>query len=172
MKLAKREKYFISIGGCALAIFFISQFLVFPFFDSRERLRRGVEVKEAGLREMLRMRAEYEALKQDSQGIDRYLARRKKGFTLFSFLEAEAGAAEIKEHIKYMKPSTSKGSGPYKESIVEMKLETVTMKQLVRYLDRIESPENVVNTKRISIKGNKKEAGYLDVVLQVLTLSK
>ena len=71
-----------------------------------------------------------------------------------------------------MKPSTSKGTGPYKESIVEMKLETVTMKQLVRYLERIESPQNVVNTKRISIKGNKKEAGYLDVVLQVLTLSK
>ena len=172
MKLAKREKYFIAIAGSALAIFFFFQLLVFPFFDKRERLRRGVEAKEEGLREMLRMRVEYEALKQDSQGIDRYLARRKRGFTLFSFLETAAGAAEIKEHIKYMKPSTSKSTGPYKESIVEMKLETVTMKQLVRYLERIESPQNVVNTKRISIKGNKKEAGYLDVVLQVLTLSK
>ena len=172
MKLAKREKYFITIAGCVLAIFFFFQILVFPFFDKRERLRRGVKAKEEGLREMLRMRVEYEALRQDSQGIDRYLARRKRGFTLFSFLETAAGAAEIKEHIKYMKPSTSKGPGPYKESIVEMKLETVTMKQLVRYLERIESPQNVVNTKRISIKANKKEAGYLDVVLQVLTLSK
>ena len=172
MKLAKREKYFISIGVGGLAIFFFFQLLIFPFFDKRERLRRGVEAKEEGLRDILRMRAEYQALQKDSQGVEQYLARRKKGFTLFSFLETAAGAAEVKEHINYMKPSNSKGVGPYKESIVEMKLETVTMKQLVGYLDRIESTENVVSIKRISIKGDKKEEGYLDVVLQVLTLSK
>ena len=116
--------------------------------------------------------AEYQALQRDSQGVEQYLATRKKGFTLFSFLETAAGAADIKDHINYMKPSNSKGVGPYKESIVEMKLETVTMKQLVDYLDRIESKENVVSVKRISIKGNKKDVGYLDVVLQVLTLNK
>ena len=172
MKLAKREKYVIGIGGTALGIFFLMQLLVFPLLDNRKRLQRGVEAKAAGLREMLRMQAEYQTYQSGSQGIERYLANRKRGFTLFSFLEQAAGAAEVKENIKYMKPSTSKGSGPYKESMVEIKLETITMKQLVGYLHRIESPKNVTSVKRISIKGNKKEPGYLDVVLQVLTLSK
>ena len=172
MKLAKREKYFIGIGGTALVIFFLMQLLVFPLMDSRKRLQRGVEAKEAGLKEMLRMQAEYRDYQNGSQGIEKYLANRRKGFTLFSFLEQAAGVAEVKDHIKYMKPSTSKGSGPYKESMVEIKLETITMKQLVGYLHRIESPKNVTSIKRISIKGNKKEPGYLDVVLQVLTLSK
>ena len=172
MKLAKREKYVIGIGGTALVIFFLMQLLVFPLIDSRKRLLRGVEAKEAGLREMMRMQAEYRDYQNGSQGIEKYLANRRRGFTLFSFLEQAAGAAEVKDHIKYMKPSTSKGSGPYKESMVEIKLETITMKQLVGYLHRIESPKNVTSIKRISIKGNKKEPGYLDVVLQVLTLSK
>ena len=172
MKLAKREKYFIGIGGAALGIFFIFQLIIVPLLDSRQRLLRGVEAKEAGLKEMLRMKAEYETYQSGSQGIEKYLANRVSGFTLFSFLEQAAGAAEVKEHIKYMKPSTSKGSGPYKESMVEIKLETITMKQLVGYLHHVESPENVVSVKRISIKGNKKEPGYLDVVLQVLTLNK
>jgi len=172
MKLARREKYFIGIGGTALGIFFLAQLLIFPLLDNRKRLQRSVEVKEAGLRDMLRMQAEYQNYQSGSQGMERFLANRKRGFTLFSFLEQAAGAAEVKEHIKYMKPSTSKGNGPYKESMVEIKLETITMKQLVGYLHRIESPKNVTSIKRISIKGNKKEPGYLDVVLQVLTLNK
>jgi general secretion pathway protein M len=172
MKLAKREKYFIGIGGTALVIFFLMQLVVFPLLDNRKRLQRSVEVKEAGLRDMLRMQAEYQDYQGGSQGIEKFLANRKRGFTLFSFLEQAAGAAEVKDNIKYMKPSASKGSGPYKESMVEIKLETITMKQLVGYLHRIESPKNVTSIKRISIKGNKKEPGYLDVVLQVLTLNK
>ena len=172
MKLAKREKYFIGIGGTALVIFFMMQLVVFPLLDNRKRLQRSVEVKEAGLMDMLRMQAESQDYQSGSQGIEKFLANRKRGFTLFSFLEQAAGAAEVKDNIKYMKPSTSKGSGPYKESMVEIKLETITMKQLVGYLHRIESPKNVTSIKRISIKGNKKEPGYLDVVLQVLTLNK
>lgn len=172
MKLAKREKYFIGLGGAALGIFFVTQLLVFPLLDGRKRLLRGVEAKEAGLKEMMLMQAEYQNYQNGSQGIEKFLENRRRGFTLFSFLEQAAGAAEVKDHIKYMKPSTSKGSGPYKESMVEIKLETITMKQLVGYLNRIESPQNVTSIKRISIKGNKKEPGYLDVVLQVLTLGK
>ena len=155
-----------------MGIFFLMQLVVFPLLDNRKRLQRSVEVKEVGLRDMLRMQAEYQGYQSGSQGIEKFLANRKRGFTLFSFLEQAAGAAEVKDNIKYMKPSASKGSGPYKESMVEIKLETITMKQLVGYLHRIESPKNVTSIKRISIKGNKKEPGYLDVVLQVLTLNK
>ena len=122
MKLARREKYFIGIGGTALGIFFLAQLLIFPLLDNRKRLQRSVEVKEAGLRDMLRMQAENQDYQSGSQGIEKFLANRKRGFTLFSFLEQAAGAAEVKDNIKYMKPSTSKGSGPYKESMVEIKL--------------------------------------------------
>jgi hypothetical protein len=40
----------------------------------------------------------------------------------------------------------------------------------VDYLYLIESPENVVSIKRISIKDNKGAAGYLDAVMQVITI--
>ncbi|RLB87262.1 MAG: hypothetical protein DRH50_17105, partial [Deltaproteobacteria bacterium] len=79
------------------------------------------------------------------------------------------GAASVKPYIKYMKPSTVQGTGPYKESMVEMKLEAITLQELVGYLYRIESPDNQVKVKRISMSENKKEKGYLDAILQVLT---
>jgi hypothetical protein len=43
------------------------------------------------------------------------------------------------------------------------------LQQLIGYLYRIESPDHVVSIKRISIRENKKESGYLDAILQVLT---
>ena len=169
MKLARREKHFVSVAVLFIAIFLLFQFLIFPFFETRGRVQRGVKAKEDGLKEILRLSSEYQRYRGGSQGIKQILARRNKGFTLFSFLEKAAGDAEVKAHIKYMKPSTSIGHGLYKESLVEMKLEEVTLQQLIGYLYRIESPDNVVSIKRISIKETKKRSDYLDAILQVLT---
>ncbi len=169
MKLARREKYFISIAAVSISIFLLFEFLIFPFLAKRERIQGGLKAKEERMREIVMLGAEYQAIKKSSQVIDQLLAGRKKGFTLFSFLDRAAGEAEVKDHIKYMKPSTSKGKGPYKESIIEMKLNAITLNQLVGYLYRIESPENVIKIKRISITENKKGSGYIDTVLQVLT---
>jgi len=169
MKLARREKYFVSVAVCSVVAFSLFQFLILPFFQERAHIRRGIKAKEAGLSEMVNLTAEYRAHQKGSQGIKQILARRHKTFTLFSFLERAAGQAGVKEHIKYMKPSDSKAIGHYKESIVEMKLEAITLKQLVGYLYRIESPERGISLKRILIKETKRKSGYLDAVLQVMT---
>jgi general secretion pathway protein M len=170
MKLAKREKYLVALAGGALVVFMVFQFLVFPFFDEKDRLDKGIQIKEDALKQMMVLSARYKAHQSGSESIQDLLSRREKGFTLFSFLDQAAGQAGVKEYIKYMKPSTSEGTGPYTESMVEMKLEGITLKQLVEYLFRIESPKDLVTVKRISIKENKRESGYLDAVLQVLTV--
>ena len=153
----------------SISIFLLFEFLIFPFLDKRERIQRGIKAKEEGLREIVMLGAEYQAIKKSSQVMDRLLTRRKKGFTLFSFVDKSAGDAGVKANIKYMKPSTSTGLSPYKESLVEMKLEAITLQQLIGYLYRIESPVDVVSIKRISIKENKRKSGRIDAILQVLT---
>lgn len=171
MKLAKREKFLLGITVAAAGAFFIMQFLVFPFLEERERMVKGVEAKKRGLEEIVKLSAVYRAHKRDSSGAEGIVARRKKDFTLFSFLEKMAGKANVKDYITYMKPSVSHGSGPYRESMIEMQLERISLKQLVGYLYRIESPENLVSVKRLSVKENKRNPGYLDAILQVFTLS-
>lgn len=161
----------MTLTAVAIGVFVLFKAVVFPFADKMERLERGVRAKEQGLKDIARLSAEYQSYQKGSRGIQQVLAKRPKGFTLFSFLERAAGEAQIKDNIKYMKPSvSSQTSGPYKESMVEMKLEGVTLKQLVDYFYRIESPENVVSIKRLSIKELKKESGYLEAIVQVLTM--
>ena len=143
--------------------------IIFPFFESRARLKTDLEKNENDIKKLAVLRSKYQAGKRDSINLERALATRKKGFTLFSHLEKAAGDAKVKDRIKYMKPSTSRSSGEFKESMVEMKLEGITLEELTGYLYRIEEPEQFIAVKRISVTDNKKEAGYLDSILQVMT---
>jgi len=170
MRLRRREKILVSLAACCIAVFVMFQFIIFPFFDRREVIGRGIAAKRDGLKEIVRLRSEYESYKRGADGIQRYLRSRMKSFTLFSFLEQAAGKARVKDHIKYMKPSASRSNGRFKESMVEMKLDKISLEQLVDYLYLIESPENVVSIKRISIKDSRSAPGYLDAVMQVLTI--
>ncbi|MDY6971165.1 MAG: hypothetical protein SV775_02435 [Thermodesulfobacteriota bacterium] len=172
MTLARREKYLLSFTACCIAVFLALKFIIFPVVEKRERLQRGIRAKEQALREIVMLRADYRAYKNSLWGMQELLSRREKGFTLFSFLEQAAGRADVKDSIKYMKPSTSEGKGPYKESMVEIKLEGITLKRLVRFLYRVESTEDVTGIRRISIKENRGGSGYLDAIIQVSTFQK
>jgi len=171
MQLAKREKYFIALAVIFVVFAVVIQFAVMPFFEKRERFKSNVTVKQNELQQMLALRQEYLLLQRGSDTLSQRLTGRSKNFTLFSFLEKAAGDAGIKENIKSMKPSASTGKGPFKESLVEMKLERITLGQMVGYLKLIESPDKLVSIKRISIQSNKKETQFLDAILQVLTFT-
>ena len=171
MQLAKREKYLIALAGFVIAAALVITLVIIPFWEKREILKNGIVAKGNSLQEMAVLRQEYLLLQQDSNTVARRLADRPKNFTLFSFLEQAAGDAGVKENIKSMKPSASTVKGSFKESLVEMKLERITLGQMTGYLKLIEAPEKLVSIKRISIQSNKKETQFLDVVLQVLTFT-
>lgn len=172
MKLAKRERLFVTLAAGAVVLFILLEFLIFPFFKERGRMKRGIVGQQVELKEVLKSSTRLRALKNNSLGLEQSLDQRETGFALFSYLEKAAGTARVKENIKYMKPSTSKGLSNYKESTVEMKIEAITLQQLVDYLYRIESPEKVVYVKRMSVQENKQGKGYIDAILQVLTFMK
>lgn len=169
MQLAKREKYLITLAVIVIVAAVMLQFGLMPFLEKKEQYDNNVTVKQNNLQQMVALREQYLLLEQESDVLVQRLARRPKNFTLFSFLEKAAGDAGVKNNIKSMKPSATTGKGPFQESLVEMKLERITLGQMVGYLQLIESPENLVSIKRISIQSNKKETQFLDVVLQVLT---
>jgi len=169
MKLVKREKYLILFGSLAVIVFLVVQLAVFPFLEKKNRLARGVEARAQGLKEMRLLAGEYQLGRQETSDVRRILSERPPGFTLFSFLERAATDSAVRENIKYMKPSTAQTTGPYKELMVEMKLERITLGQLVNYLYSIESPDRMIGIKRLSINEYRQDPGYLDTVIQVIT---
>ncbi len=165
--LAKREKNLVIGAACFLGIFFLFQLIIFPFFEKKDRMEKGINTRETELEEIIRLSGEYESYKGDSQGIEQVLARRKRDFKLTTFLNEKANEAGVT--IGSIDRYPSKDMGNFIESTMEVRLEAVTLKQLVEYLYRIESPEDLVSITTISIKQNKKEPGYHDVTLRALT---
>ncbi len=169
-KLSKRERLSIYAAISVIGIFTIMQLTVFPLIDKRNRLSRAFEAKTRALQEMRVFKSEYDTLNKQADLSKINFSNREKGFTLFSFLDRLSGQAGIKDHITYMKPSTATSkNGLYKLSQVELKLQTINLKQLTSYLYMIETSKNIVFVKRISITQTGKPEGFINVVMQVET---
>jgi hypothetical protein len=168
-KLERRERLMILFGLFFLVGFFILQFGVGPYLEAGRKLDASIANREADITELQVLQQEYRDLQAEAGGIKEQLTKRAPDFSLFSFLDKQAAAAGVKEFIGYMKPSTSEGDGDLLESLVEMKLQQITLEKLVGFLQLIESPENVVSIKRISIQESGKEKGLLEVIIQIVT---
>ena len=133
--LAKREKNVVIGAVCFILVFFLFKSLIFPFFEKKDRMQKGIIEKEIDLQDIIRLSGEYEAYKGDSQGIEQVLGRRKRGFTLRTFLQEKANEAGV--IIGRINEFPSKETGQFIESTMEVRLEAVTLKQLKEYLYRI-----------------------------------
>ncbi|MCG6971695.1 MAG: hypothetical protein LJE66_00985 [Desulfobacterales bacterium] len=172
-KLTKRDRYSIYALSGAILVFIVIQFIVFPSIDKRKRLKRELQVKTNVLREMMTLKSDYSEIEKSTRSASARFASREKGFTLFSFLDKLTGEAGIKEYVTYMKPSTTvQKNSPYKISQVEMKIQGLTLQQLTTYLYSVETSNNMVRVRRLSIVKAGKPEGFIDAVLQVETLEK
>ncbi len=169
--VTKREKYAVWMAGGLIAAVIVSQVVISPLVDKRRQLNRQLAAQTRALKEMHVLKAEYEGIKKRADAERGKMAGRSQGFTLFSFLDTLAGQVGLKDRIAYMKPSkTTVENSPYSMSVVETKLQNITMKQLTAYLYRIETSENVVRVKGLSISKTGKQAGTVDAVLMAETL--
>ncbi|BBO67447.1 hypothetical protein DSCA_13770 [Desulfosarcina alkanivorans] len=173
IKLNKREKISVAAAAAAIVIFVVLQFLVFPLFENNARLSQTIATRQQELEQIRLLQAEYRQTAQKADQAKRHLRTRKRGFTLFSFLEALAGKTGVKSRISYMKPSTTaQKDSPYRLSMVEMKLSEITMPQLLAYLHGIETSRDMIAIKRLSISKGEKQADLINTVFQVQTLEK
>jgi general secretion pathway protein M len=171
--LSRRDRNVLAVGVAFVVLYLVVQFGIFPLLDSRDRLKKGLAAREKAVIEMHDLQGRYRELHGKANALEKQLGNRPAGFSLFSFLEQMAAQSEVKKNIAYMKPSETTGDeGPFKEILVEIKLQDVSLKQLVDFLKLIEDPDKIVALKRISIQEGKKEEGTLDVIMQVVSLDR
>jgi general secretion pathway protein M len=170
-KLEKREKHLVVAGGFFLVCLALFHFAVSPLLNARQQTQRAVIQKKEDLIQIRQLQEEYHKLRNQAVDIQNSLQKRSPSFTLFSFIEERATKAGVKQQISSMTPSTSVGAGLLQESRVDLKLEQISLQQLVDFLQQIESTDDVVMIKRISIQGNSKEEATLDAVMLVITFT-
>ena len=168
-RLEKRERYILLFGVFFVTGFVVFQTMLMPYMEARNTMQRSLSRNESELADIELLRKEYLELKSRQGDIEKKLINRTPGFSLFSFLEEQAAVTNVKDRVTYMKPTANEIDEGFNESIVEMKMEKVTLDQLVSFLLKIESEEKIVSVQRISIQENGQEDGLLDTVLSIKT---
>lgn len=168
-QLTKSQKQIVIVGLVFVAAGLLVQFAVFPYFEAREKVQGAIAGSEKSLRELAILGAEYGLLKRRSEEIRQVIGRRPPGFALFSFLEKSASDAGVKTNIKSINPLKSSPAEAYEETAVEMRLDKLTMPQLTDFLYRVESREELVRIRKISVVKMKENPEFLSVLLQVFT---
>jgi general secretion pathway protein M len=167
IRINPREKRTLIAGGLAIVALLVYLVVVSPYLAAMENLDRRITKKAEELGEVLALQKEYFRLKEKTNLLEG-MVRSTSGFSLLSFLENVATKNGIKKQIAYMKPLTAPANERYRESSVEMKLEGLTLEQLVDYLYQIERSPQPIRIKRLNIVKQKGE-GFLDITLQAST---
>ena len=149
--LQSRERLFIGGAGAALVLFLIFKLTIDPLFKYSAELDRQIVTARRQLAELRTMQQEYQRQKSVVDSINSQL-KRQQNVAIFSRLEEFAGQTGIRNKILYMKPTVSTPSEVYNEESVEVKMEGVTLEQLVRYLHQIENSPQLLKIKRLEIK--------------------
>lgn len=172
VSLNRREKIVVAGAAVFLTVFLLFQLLISPLLHRKERLSLVISSKLSALEEIQALEIEYRSLQGRSDLAKASLDRRSKDFSLFSFLDGLNGEVDIRGNVPNMKPSTSlQKDTNLKVSTVELKLQAVTLEQLVQYLYKIEYSGNNLSVRRMTISETENQAGYIDVQLQVETVA-
>jgi general secretion pathway protein M len=168
-QLTKDQKQTAIAGLVFVAGALIVQFAVFPYFDARQKVRGAIAGSEKTLRELASLSGEFGVLRQRSDEIRRVIERRPPGFALFSYLEKRAADAGVKTNVKSINPLKSAPGGAYEATAVEIRLDKLTMKQLTDFLYLVESREDLVRVRKMSVEKMKENPEYLNVLIQLFT---
>lgn len=170
-QMSTREKNIVYGAGICICVMLIYFVIIGPIINTAGNNKRLLNIRKDEYSKMLQIHEQVNKIKQQSAVSNRHTIGRSEDFTLFSFLEKIAGTTGVKDKITYMKPETSVQKETQVElSLVEMKLSGVDMKQLLAYLYNIETSENMIFVRGISITKAGRDKNLLNVVLQMETV--
>lgn len=172
IRLSTREKWMLG-GGAVIAASLILYFaLVDPTLQRMAQLDSLIPRKERDLRDLLLLKQEFQGVSKEIVDIERRLPA-QSSFSPLSFLEENAAKNRIKGNIAFIRPlAAQEHQSQYREVPVEVKVEKVTLSQIIPYLTALENSPHRLRIKRLSIKTRFSNPDLMDVTFMVLSYEK
>ncbi len=166
-KLDPKQRYIVAGGAVFVIVALLLEFAVFPIFDAKAKMKKTIATHSKKLEEMVKIDSEFAGQDAQISRIKYAIASRRADFTLFSYLEKKAMAANVKGCIKQMNSMQGVKSPSFDENLIDLKLETITIKQLADFLYHVESPTEMIRIKRITISKMKESPDYISAQLLI-----
>jgi general secretion pathway protein M len=169
-KLDKKQRYIVAGAAGFVLVALILELVIFPLWGARAKTRQTLQINQKKLDEVIKLDAEFAGQEAKISKIKRVMSTRTADFSLFSYLEKKAIQAGVRGNIKYMNSSKGTQSAAFEESLIDMKLDKITIKQLSDFLYYAESSADLVRIKRITVSKMKESPEYLSAQLQIASV--
>jgi type II secretory pathway component PulM len=163
-----RERVVLGVGAVIALGLAGYAFVVDPLLERSARLDRRIAQRQEDLARVERLGAEYRAVADQMAGLDGRVGA-PGSFALLSFLEETASVQQMRNRLTSIRPQPSQTLAPYREIIAEVKLESITLPQVVAYLDALDRAPQRVRVKLLRLKTRYADPKLLDGTLLVST---
>jgi len=167
IRLTRREK----LSAVALAILVgglvLFTFAVKPAIERTKTLRRVISEKQDELQKLRSRSNEYIFLRDSLDNLRTKAASQEEGFELLPFLESLIREHGLAKKVATMKQQILQLGPSHSETIVEVRLENLTLRQLVDFIRKVESSKVLARIKSLYIKKNLTNTDLLDSVVEI-----
>jgi len=170
MRLTHRE-YWLAAGLVALvAAWAFYAVGVGPALERIDTLNRVIPEKQSELEKLRLKTSEYIALHDSIKDLRTKIALQEETFELLPYAESLVQECGLTKNVVTMKQQTSQLETNYHETVVEIEMENLTLRQIFDFLQKIQSSKALARTKTLHIKRNLTNADLLDSVVEIRNL--
>jgi type II secretory pathway component PulM len=138
MKLESRDKKVLIFGGAAAALILLYALVLSPLTSDLSRKRDLIPKRERELAEMRELKDQYIEIQQRLKQAQAVAASRGP---LLTEIENLTKRANLSSKIVSLKPQTGVQTEAFKESVVEIRLENVSLYDVVNYVFLLEKDQ-------------------------------
>jgi type II secretory pathway component PulM len=167
-RLSPREQRFVAAAGVALGGTLLYVLLLDPLWQMHDDLRARVAAKERELQEVIAFRQAYLETKAT---VERAQSAAGGNFSPVAFLEKLASSTVGQEKVSAITPIAQEQRDGAVLNTIELRLNGVSLRELVELLYKIETAAPLLHPRQLSIKKRYKDPYTFDVLLTTLAIS-
>jgi general secretion pathway protein M len=167
-RLSPRERWFVVVAGIVLAGILLLLLVIAPLVDMRSRLQARVATKERELTEVANLASTYEQLRRE---LERVGPANVSTLSPFAFLEGLTTSTLGREKLAAINPIGHEERGGGTQETIELKLNGVSLQELVDLLYKIDVSGTAMRCTTLAIKKRYRDPYTYDVTLTAIALN-
>lgn len=169
-RLTARERILLGVMAVTVVLLGLYQFVWLSLSDGRQQLQTRIARREKDIVKMQQQRDTLLDLKRRIKANESAIAKPDENFNLFGYVQTTVAGAVSREKIASMNPSTKDLTPQFQEERVDIKLQQVSLEQILKLLHKVEKGERALRFSRLQIKKRRDDEFSFDVTATVSLL--
>ena len=169
---SQRERIVVAAGGVLVAAALAFLLIIDPLMATIDKLDRQAKRKAKDSQELAHVAQEYVVKQTRIAKLEQRMPNPPAQFSLLAFMEEATTTAQIRDHIVGLQPQAPIIVQGYQETAVDLRLDGVSLPQILALLVAIEQAPYDVQVHHLQMKPKFDNPVNLDATLKIVTYAK